>query len=209
MKAKLETIRAFVAVNLNLETIEAISDFSKQLKRDELLRGLKVTWVPPVNMHQTIRFLGGIDRELVEVVARKLEAVAERVAPFEVTARGLGCFPSPQSPRVLWVGLLDASSGLLQLYEELSRELEDVGFERERRPFHPHVTLGRVRHGRSDLGPLVQAHADRVFGTSPISELVLYESRLRRTGAEYVALARKPLVGPPPGPSESPAGREE
>ncbi len=194
--AKLETIRAFVAVNLSLETVRAIAEFQRELRTARELSGTKVTWVPPANMHQTIRFLGNIDKELVEVIAARLEAAAERVAPFAVTARALGCFPSPQAPRVLWVGLVDEESGLTKLYDEVNAELAELGFERERRPFHPHVTLGRVRKGRPDLAALVQENAERTFGTSRVMEVVLYESRLRKGGAEYVALARKRFGGP-------------
>ncbi len=191
--AKLETIRAFVAVRLNPEVTNQVAEFEKQMRAELSGPSVKVTWVPPANIHQTIKFLGPIDPALVDALRKTLVEVASGLEPFSVRAKGFGAFPSPKAPRVLWVGLDDPSGGLAGLFGRVEDALFSLGFPKEKRPFSPHLTLGRVRRGQLDVTAQVEATADTEFGTSKIDEILLYESRLLRTGAEYVVLARAGL----------------
>jgi 2'-5' RNA ligase len=112
-----------------------------------------------------------------------------------VRARGAGAFPDPQRPRVLWVGLEDPTAGLAGVQRVVEERMTGLGFAREDRAFSPHLTLGRVKDGHADVTALLAAAQDRQFGTTVVREVVLYESRLRSQGAEYVALRRVPLGG--------------
>jgi hypothetical protein len=77
----------------------------------------------------------------------------------------------------------------------VEQALEGIGFAQEKRPFRSHVTLGRVKRGNCDLTEIADLRADQSFGTSTVGEVVLYESRLHRSGAEYIARARVALSG--------------
>lgn len=193
--AKLETIRAFVAINLSLESTRAVAALARELRADLEPLPLKVSWVVPANLHQTVKFLGDIDPEMVEAIRAGLVQAAAKVAPFPVEAQGLGAFPAPTKPRVLWVGLQDPQSGLAQVKRGVEEALEELGFKSDKRKFRTHLTVGRVRKGKQDLDEILAKYAERSCGISTVSELVLYESRLKRTGAEYTVLARAPLSG--------------
>jgi 2'-5' RNA ligase len=192
---KLDTLRAFVAINISMASAKAVAEAQRDLRSRLETLPLKISWVPPANIHQTMKFLGDIDKELVEGVLAQLDKAAGRVAPFSVEARGLGAFPNPAKPRVLWIGLDDPQGGLAKLNQAIEESLEEIGIARDKRRFHPHLTLGRIRKGRQDLTEVVDASSEVTFGDSTIAEVVLYESRLRRTGAEYVVLGRAPLTG--------------
>lgn len=195
MGSKLQTIRAFVAVNLSMDTLRALGKMQQEIKGFLRSEGIAVRWVPPVNMHQTVKFIGDVDRELVEGISDALEEAGRDFSPFTVEAVGFGAFPDPKRPRVLWAGLRDETSGLSMLQKAVEDALEELGIGRESRPFRTHVTLGRVKKGYCDVSKYVEDYAETTHGISMIGELILYESRLLRSGADYVALARVELSG--------------
>ncbi len=133
--------------------------------------------------------------EQVEAVADAARQAARGVAPFGVTARGLGVFPKPENPRVLWVGIAEGIEPTTALQSRLEKTSEELGFEPDSRPFTGHLTLGRVRQGSEGIDAWLQEYADVDCLASTIDEIVIYESRLHRTGAEYVSHYRVPLDG--------------
>lgn len=197
MASGLDTMRTFVAVNLSISTLRSIAEVQGELRSELKESEARIRWVPLANMHQTIKFLGDVDVELTEGIAAALRKVAADIAPFRVEAVGLGAFPNPSKPRVIWVGIKDSGEGLQRLNKATEAALEELGFPKEKRPFRTHVTLGRVKRGQCDLGEQVARLAERSFGVTTVEEVVLYESKLHRSGAEYVAHARVPLSGVP------------
>jgi 2'-5' RNA ligase len=191
------TIRAFVAVNLSVPTLRAVAELQTAL-RAPLAKELRVAWVPPANLHLTLKFLGDIQQESAAAIGAALERGLGERAPFEVRAGGVGAFPDEARPRVLWVGLTDEGGALARLAADVETWLEALGFPREARPFRPHLTIGRVKDGHTSVAAAFAPHRETSFGTSSIREVVLYESRLRARGAEYVALRRVPIGAPAP-----------
>lgn len=189
-------VRIFAAVNLSVASVRALAKLQHTLK-DALGTPppVRMGWVPPPNIHATVKFYGNLFEAQLPALVDAAREAAQGVRPFALVARGLGAFPSPARPRVLWVGLRDGADALAALRDRLEETSEALGFERAPRPFHPHVTLARVSKGAADLSALVAEHAEADGLVSTVEELVLYESRLHRTGAEYVARARIPLVG--------------
>ncbi len=188
-------IRAFIAVNLPVVVVRRIGDEVAAIKGPIARAGVKVRWVPPANIHLTLKFLGVTREEVVEGIAAALRRGVAARAPFELVARGLGAFPSPTSPRVLWAGI-DEQPALAALQQDVERWMQDLGFPAEERAFHPHLTLGRVSTGGGGHGAGAEALAARehlAFGGGRGGEVVLYESRLLGSGAEYSPLARVPL----------------
>jgi 2'-5' RNA ligase len=153
--------------------------------------------VPAANLHVTVKFLGPVKASAVEAIRDRLARDLAARPPFELEARGLGAFPSPARARILWAGLAP-SPGLAALADAVEGGMEALGFAREERAFHPHLTIARVKQGES--GPAVAAalaeRADLVFGSGRVVEAVLYESRTLPSGSEYVALARVGLGAP-------------
>lgn len=186
-------MRLFVAVDLPDDLRSALGRLE-----DRLRRGGGVRWVPPGNIHLTLRFLGEVSPDRVGEIGVLLSAAAARHRPFTLTARGLGAFPSLRRPRVIWVGIGPPES--IGPLEALRGDLEDgfasLGFGREGRPFRPHLTIGRVRDRRGgrrvDPGRGLEGVA---FHASPFSvdAVDLMESRLEPAGATYHRLCRAPL----------------
>ena len=155
--------------------------------------GDKVRWVNPRNLHLTLRFLGEISRSQVDTVCLAVRCAAARVEAFPIHLSGTGCFPSPRRPRAFWIGVTEASD-ITRLFQAVEEELFCAGFPREARPFSPHLTLGRFRVDRSSprLGALL---AEAEFDAAPflVTDVTVMKSELRKSGAVYTPLARKPL----------------
>lgn len=191
----MQHVRIFTAVNLSVASLRRVAELQQRLHQQSGPE-LSVAWVPPANLHLTMKFYGNLAPEQVEAVRDAAHKAASQVKPFGIAARGLGVFPDPERPRVLWVGLAEGTSAL----GELARLVEDasfeLGFPRDPRPFRPHMTIARIRGGNAGVADWLAEHGEDDFLASTVEELVVYESRLRRSGAEYIAHARLPLGAP-------------
>jgi len=186
-------VRLFVAVELPDALKEAVEALQAPLRRF----GAAVSWTRPAGLHGTLKFLGEVAPERRAAIEAALAPVAAH-APFELRLRRLGVFPGWSGPRVIWLGLKPAEPHCAALYHTVEDALAPVGFPRESRPFHPHLTLGRVRErrGLDALAAHLHAEADGVdLGAFTVREAVLFQSQLRPAGAVYTALCRFPLQG--------------
>ncbi len=185
-------LRIFAAINVSIPSVRKVAELQRKLRSQQSAE-LKIGWVPPANLHITLKYYGNLIPEQVEAVAAAARTAAKGVAPFEVTARGLGVFPKPEEPRILWVGLGGGNERMKTLQARLEEASEDLGFEPDGRPFSGHLTLGRIRQGTEGIDTWLQDYAEEDCLASSIDEIVIYESRLHRKGAEYVSHYRVPL----------------
>ncbi len=190
------SLRLFIAVPLPPPLKEEIGKVLDRLRRG----AGGVRWVRPDNVHITLKFLGNVSEGRVEEVAQAMRRAAEGHAPFEIEIRGAGGFPTDRSPRVLWIGIGDERGRLFELHRDLQKELSPLGFPTEDREFRPHLTLGRVKADKDKrrVSLLLEEIKGREFGRMEVKELVLYESRLKPSGAEYHDLERAALGGSDP-----------
>jgi RNA 2',3'-cyclic 3'-phosphodiesterase len=178
-------VRVFVAVFPPPEVREALAGAARRLP----VKG-NVRLTAPANVHLTLEFLGDVPEDDVGHVARALEPVREGHAPFEAAISGFGAFPSPGRARILWAGIGEGSENLRALARDVEERLAPLGFEREARPYHPHLTLGRAR-GRpvalqdTEVSPPVAGFLVR--------QVELVESVLGEAGATYSTLEAYPL----------------
>ena len=181
-----DTIRTFIAV----EIPESIKSRIERLQKPLRQIGTKVSWTNASNVHLTLKFLGGVEASRIERVSKAIERAARGTAPFEVEIGGTGCFPSPRSPRVLWVGLPDVPEALKQLYSNIETELDREGFPREKRRFSPHLTIGRIR---AQHNATTVAEALIASGFEPeafkATEVIVMRSDLKPTGSIYTPQA--------------------
>jgi RNA 2',3'-cyclic 3'-phosphodiesterase len=185
--------RLFVALDLAIPVVERLALFQEELAG--LLadhEDVRVRWTSPENLHLTMKFLGDTDEALVPMLRQTLQELVKPLFPFEVEARDVGFFPRADKPRIIWSGFDEQSAEVLSLLQQaLERDLEQLGFEKEDRPFRPHVTLGRVKsRARPDFTALTDKIGQRVFGKSYIKDVILYESELRGDGPRYTVLDR-------------------
>jgi 2'-5' RNA ligase len=186
MKTDAQKIRTFIAIELPDNVTEFLEDISSRLKKC----GADVKWVRTNGIHLTLKFLGYVDTDLVPTIERDLRLVFAEQKPFPLQVLGLGAFPGLARPRVIWAGLNDPESIAARLASKVDEILEPLGFQREKRPLTPHLTLGRVRSNKNcgDLIEAVRQSMDISGPTFVADHAVLFESILRPTGAEYSVL---------------------
>ena len=184
--------RTFLALNFSVAVTKKVAEEVERLKAPMSEAGFRVAWVPAANLHLTLKFLGSIGEELVEGVTGACRRVAARHQPIEAKAVGLGAFPSLQKPSVLWIGV-DAPPALAALQRDLEAAMVELGFDKEERAYHPHLTVGRVKESRAGSTAADLWKGDTLIGASLLPEIILYESKTRSAGAEYIARARVPL----------------
>ena len=187
----LATMRTFVAIEIP-ETLKPNLERSMEVLRSDLPEGL-IRWVRPKSMHLTLRFLGEIEKDRVHSIQEVLDEVAVRFSSFALEITGFGCFPNIKRPRIVWVGFEPAGGDLLRLQSDLANRLAKIGFEAERRDYHPHLTLGRVRNGLSKtdlelIAAWVQGAQIGKVGRFEVDAVSLIRSDLQPDGAVYTNL---------------------
>jgi 2'-5' RNA ligase len=184
-------VRLFVALNLPDATRARLWQAAEPLR----ITDLPVRWTAQEALHVTVKFLGEVAEQKLEMVQHALAEAAAPAAPFALPLAQLGAFPNLRRARVVWTGA-DGGATLSRLFENVERALAPLGFAREDRPYHPHVTLGRVRAGATaaQLAPLA-GFAERFdFAESvTVRTLDLMRSHLGRAGARYECIAALPL----------------
>lgn len=186
-----ESLRCFIAVKLPAEARDSLSQAQARLRAAE--PGWK--WVNPDTFHVTLKFLGQVERERLEATWQSVRAAISGKRAFRVALRGLGVFPNLRAPRVAWAGINDGATDLAALAAEVEEACSRHGFEREKRPFAAHLTLGRARlAGPSPaLAAIVQECAESQFGGGPVDRVLLMQSTLRPTGAVYTVIGEQAL----------------
>ena len=184
-------MRTFIAIEIP-ERLKQNLDRSIEMLRSDLEDSL-IRWVRLESMHLTLHFLGEINQDQVRAIQELLDDVASRFSSFSLEIGGYGCFPNNRRPRIVWVGLNPVEGELLRLQSELATQLETIGFMREPRDYHPHLTLGRVHKGLSgdDLGSISRwaQEADiGAVGRFEVETIRLIRSALQPDGASYTNL---------------------
>ena len=156
-----------------------------------------VKWAYVDNLHLTLRFLGDVKESELEELFEALHDGVRGLVPFALEVTGIGAFPHWRHPRVVWAGCGEGADDAVALAERVEDACVDLGYERERRPFRPHLTLGRVKLPADAMG-LEEATAeirDKVYGFMDVDAIVVFMSSLRRTGPVYSPMARIELPG--------------
>jgi RNA 2',3'-cyclic 3'-phosphodiesterase len=151
---------------------------------------------PPGPEHLTLRFLGEVPHENVPVIERALEDVARRSVPFEMVVEGVGAFPSPTNPRVVWVGVTQGHREVCELAERVRLALEPERADAPHEAFVPHLTLFRVRSPalrRRALALLEGSESPPTPRSVRVREIYLKESTLTPTGAQHRTVSAWPL----------------
>lgn len=180
-------MRAFIAIDLEDKIKKRLS--SLLLELNKVSQGIK--WVRKEGMHLTLKFLGEIEKEKIPEVESILKEISGKYSSFPLRLKGTGSFPpGKKNPRVLWLGI-EASKSLKSLQFQIEKALEKLGFPREKREFHPHLTLGRVKFHSHLGGVLSQLEKEKetIFGEMIVEKIIFFQSILKPTGAEYKVLS--------------------
>jgi len=179
-----ELIRTFIALEMPLSVKEIAGKLQNDLRAKFQCR---IGWTRPEGMHLTMKFLGDTDEGIIEDLANALQDAVKEFAPMDFTISQPGHFGG-RNPRVIWLGL-SAPETLITLQKEIENAAHKFGFPLEERPFHPHITLGRVKDTNGMKGML--AHLKKIpiqLGSFKVDELILFKSDLLPSGAVYTRL---------------------
>lgn len=181
-------IRTFVAIELPETVRESLARQISSLKSHAPL----VKWSRPDNLHLTLRFLGDVKESELDELFAALEDAVDGTQPFAVEVCGVGAFPNWRHPRVVWAGCGEGAEETSALADLVEAACANLGYERERRPFRPHFTLGRVKQpaDAEGLSTATRGLEDRSFGYLDVDAVVVFMSSLRRTGPVYSPMAR-------------------
>ena len=183
-------MRTFIAIEIPSEVKSALAALQTELRR----AGADVSWTKPESIHLTLNFLGEVDERRIGEVESVCVASAAGFQPFTLSINDTGVFPNARQPRVLWVGLAGEIGKTSEMRKRLADGLALIGFEREKKDFQPHLTIGRMKSNRKIRELLALAGARQV-PASPflVTEIVLMKSELHPAGARYTPMARVPL----------------
>lgn len=180
-------MRLFVAIYPDAATRAWLAEVQRRLRKELPRFGRELRWISPEDIHVTLAFLG--EEQEDDAISKALETCS--YAPIELTVGGLGVFPTPRRPSVLWTGVVDSTGALSQLQAEITATLASF-VEPERRPFEPHLTLARIKPWRhSRVGEAIASLAAK-WGNSPppwrVEGFALMESRLSSAGARHLVV---------------------
>lgn len=186
-------MRCFVAIELD----PALRNPLVRLLREQLPRTRDVRWCSEHQLHVTLKFLGEVADQQTPNACEVVAAAAAQLQPFAIRLSGLGCFPSPNRARVLWCGMEDTTAGCQRWLALADPPLAELGFERETRAYHAHITLGRskARGGSAVIRHVLETVPAPPPNEMTVDHLVLFESRLGPGGARYYPVSQVPLGG--------------
>jgi len=171
--------------------------------QDEIIRGQQelqplvprdvARWARPDQFHLTLRFLGDVPADGVEDLKKSVGAVCRNAWPLSLRAEGVGFFPNPRSPRVIWVGINDREGRLVDLQKQIEAAVGPFSPEPGEKNFTGHATLGRLKNPKPsdirDLAARAQSLEKRLFGEWTAHEIEIIRSELSPAGAHYTSLA--------------------
>jgi 2'-5' RNA ligase len=194
----MEIIRAVIAIPLPHRLLERLAALQRQLEAQVPSRSVR--WVRGEGIHLTLKFLGDTPAEKLPDIQQALAAVARHAPACSFTIEGLGCFPNPRRPRVVWTDVQEPTGRLAALQDAIEEVMAPFGYPPEGRGFTPHLTLGRVRRRtpRSDVARVGEVVSSTTVG--PLGEVLadhfaLIRSVLKPAGAEYTTLEEFSLRG--------------
>lgn len=187
-------VRLFIACEVPGEVQTAIGGVIDDMRSHS---GNKVRWVKPEGIHVTLKFLGEVQQKKLPAIKMALGEAVMRHAPFNLELDNMGIFGGREGLRLMWVGIAGDVLRLEALVRDVNLAMSVVGFEPERRPFRPHLTLGRVR---DEVSTRQRAAIEVATGKIEVpdaswrtSQISLMRSRLTPEGAMYDVVATFPL----------------
>jgi 2'-5' RNA ligase len=192
-------LRLFIAADMSAEQQAAAEGLIEALKKGIAFTSAHPAWVRPEGLHLTLKFLGNVESARVKEICQAVQNRIVNARSFEFSMKGLGVFPNEHRPQVLWIGARRGETEMKALQAAVEAALEPLGFARESRPFHPHLTLARIKsmRGAQAMMDVVQSHRQADLGAAETKHLTLYQSHLNPDGARYEVLHRWPLMERP------------
>jgi 2'-5' RNA ligase len=187
-----KSTRTFIALPVPEPVGRKLAGLQEKLARQ--IPGVR--WVDPAGFHVTLNFLGNVVDTDLHLVCQAVAGVVNAAEVFETSLEGVGAFPNPSRPRVIWAGINAGGEPLTELHHELATALAAFGYRSDEPRFHSHVTIGRIKNdGKSptDLTSLVESNRTWPGGSFQARELIVYASNPGSDGPVYTPLGRARL----------------
>jgi 2'-5' RNA ligase len=191
----MSVVRAFIAIDLPPNLQDRLSQLSNAMKKE--MGDVPIRWVATENMHLTMKFLGDVSLNNLDVLTNILIREAAVREPMVISLGGVGAFPKMRRPRIIWAGM-EAPPELASLQRGIDKQTARVGYAREQRPFSPHITMGRVsRNATPDhvriIGDMLSTQNIGFLGVARVREVHLFRSDLQSDGVVYSRLFSAPF----------------
>jgi len=176
-------MRLFIAVNIPDEIKESLFAFQQELK---LSLG-EVKWINKDQFHLTLKFLGETEENKIENIINGISKAVLKSKPFKLSFSGAGVFPDINKPRVIWAGTGAGKEELLKIAQEIEENLNPLGFQKDKREFSAHLTLGRFRPFKNKatvINKIIEKDKTRL-GSFKVKSVELIQSILHPGGPEY------------------------
>jgi len=186
-------MRCFLAIALPEDIQRQLTHLQERLGSQ--VRGVR--WTRTDHIHLTIKFLGEVPDRDIPSVCELASTITARYKPFKLEVGRTGCFPPRGPARIVWVGIPDPPRALIDCQRDCETRYAELGFKAENRPYHAHLTIGRVKDMRADREIRLAVENEQRFdaGRFLAEELILFQSVLERSGPIYTVVARAPLTG--------------
>jgi len=184
-------VRCFIAIELPESIRAALACWIEQLRTTST----RATWARAEHMHLTLRFLGNVPEDQISSIDAQLRASLITVSPFMLSIGGIGAFPSPAKPNVVWAGVQSPDGTLLNLQSLCENAARSAGLPPETRAFHPHITLARIKEAEpaTQLACAIDAMRERMVDEFEATAVSLFESKLTAHGPVHTRLQEYPF----------------
>ena len=184
-------MRAFIAIKLPEDVLSELPRVQDRLRRS----GVEASWVRPGGIHLTLKFLGEVDESQQGEIFDALQKAAAGISRFRIAVAGAGAFPNSRNARVIWIGITGDLAPLATLHAAIEEAMAGLGFKREDRKFTPHLTLARIRQGRSQskLQTTLEEIKDTSLSAFEVAGVSFMKSDLQPSGSVYTELGRVEL----------------
>ncbi len=189
-----DQVRLFIACEVPEDVRNDIGEVIETLRGRS---GSAVRWIRAEGVHITLKFLGEVPNKKLPAIKLAIQEAVVGHAPFELEFSNIGTFGGREGLRIMWVGIAGDVLRLEALVRSVNAALAVVGFEPERRPFRPHLTLGRVR---DEIPTRQRAEIEVAVGKMAVpstswrtSQVSLMRSVFTPKGASYEVIATFPL----------------
>ena len=154
----------------------------------------KINWVKDEQLHITIKFIGHTPENLFDEIKSLVIKVVSSIRPFKITINNTGCFPVPERPRILWLGVDGDLKSMKNLYLNIEKQMETIGFSLNDGEYFPHVTLARIKYPQKftpDISTFLNSSYDPI--DFKVDRVQFLSSELLPAGTLYTLLGSFPL----------------
>ena len=185
-------MRLFIAIEIPEDIKKLITEVQGKIKGS----GVHANWTRPEGVHFTLKFLGEVPESKVGAIMTSLTSTCKGINTFQLEISNAGAFPNIRNPRVIWLGISGETGPLAKIQVSIEEGMANLGFEREKRKFSPHLTLARIKYLKEhdNWQKALDSVKDIRFPEFAVDHVSLMKSELKPSGAVYTEIGKVELI---------------